>query len=94
MTSETYEPFKVYHLALEAIKQLANEREQTPSKLALISRIDLHDRLSLTPGLFFSPGTTWDDVVGRMVRWRWLSQIGADESPSYVVNPDDSQVRV
>ena len=56
-----------YVAVMGVISSLPNAREGFRFKEA-------KDKLELKPGLFFTPGTTWDDIFRRLVAWRWLDQ--------------------
>jgi len=59
--------FGPYEEVLSVISRLPNAQKG-------LNPYDVRKQLRLTPGLFFSPGTTWDEILTRMVSWGWLAE--------------------
>ena len=46
--------------------------QQFPDPQSGLDYDTVKSKLQTTPGLFFSPGTTWSEVFSRMTSWGWL----------------------
>jgi len=64
-----YHEFGIYEDVLDVLRQMPNAQNG-------LKRDEAKRRLQITPGLFFSAGTTWDEILMRMVSWGWLSERG------------------
>jgi len=71
-----YYSFGPYREVLGVLKQIPKVEKGFTRERALRT-------LQLTPGLFFSPGTTWDDIFERMESWGWISK---ENSKLYLTN--------
>lgn len=65
------QPFAIYHDALRSLAEIPGAREGVKMK-------DAKMKLFGTPGLFFRPGTTWEDVFHRMHQWGWINMEGSN----------------
>ncbi len=69
-----------YHNAYQVAVKAADRH----SKIPFVEESKLIDALKITPGQIYSAGTTWDDIIGSMVRWGWLSKVKYKRKTYYV----------
>jgi len=62
-----FRDFGPYEDALSALKQMPNAGKGFSYQEAI-------SKLEITPGLFFTPGNTWQIIIGRMKSWEWLEE--------------------
>jgi len=61
----TFKTFGPYEDALKSLGEIESNDKGITYEQAI-------NKLEITPGLWFTPGNTWDGIINRMKSWGWL----------------------